>query len=76
VLTQHGLLDYYHIRTCEIWAWAKGIGSISTNATWEGAWPNPVMFVGVLNAHANWHVKRAGLLINRSFKVVVSQMVL
>jgi hypothetical protein len=41
----------------------------------EGVQPNTVTFVGVLNACASiMALEEAGMLMNRSFKVAVNQM--
>jgi len=50
-LTDCGLLDCYDIWTCEMWGGPQGIRSFSANAT-SSLKPNPVNFVGVLNACA------------------------
>ncbi len=43
----------------------------------EGVQPDPVTFVGVLNACASVAaLKKAGVLMSRSFKVVLNQIVL
>jgi hypothetical protein len=59
-----------------MWARVEGIGAIQTNATGRCATGlDSVTFLGVLSACASvLQLKHAGLLINRPFKVVASQM--
>ncbi len=66
-----GLLECPEIWICEMQAMTESIGT----GTMARCVTKPCLFLGVFNACANmWHSRRAGMLMSKSFKVVVSQM--